>query len=84
MLSKPRETPTSFGCAKVCNQCHNKTIFLADGKTSKGFCGRHYWMCKMCDVPFLKEHGERCKICSKVKAAIEQREKEEKEGGETV
>lgn len=78
MPSKPRDIPNSFGCSKASDQCLSKTSSLKTGETSKILCGKHYWICKSCDVPFLKKRDQSCKICVKANAAKEKREKEAK------
>lgn len=58
MPSKPRKTPTSFGCSIASNECFLKTSVLAKGEMSKSYCGKHYWICKQCNVPFLMKHSQ--------------------------
>ena len=78
MPSKPRNIPSSFGCSNASNQCFSKTSTLKSGETSKKHCGKHYWICKSCAVPFLTKCDQSCKICVKASAAKEKREKEAK------
>ena len=78
MPSKPRNIPSSFGSSKPSDQCFSNTSTLKNGETSKKYCGKHYWICKSCAIPFLKKCDQSYKICVKANAAKEKREKEAK------